>query len=340
MIVEAKRRGLLFDTIWRGTLSRLSLMLLVSLMATRTAADVLPEVISGGSDRAIKHWDKSGKLTATVGTQDDTIYALAFVPGESDKLAAVSADGALKLWDVAAKQMIWSVDAHSGGAYAVAISPNGRLIATGGADRHIRIWDRSNGKRLADMDVHSDAVRALQFASDGKVLVSGGADRTLRIGAVRVDAGVGVVLEYHSNIFAHDGTITALDISHDNRAIASVSEDGYLKTWRLDSGSLNNRIRVSGRAVRAVAYSPDSSLIATGDEDGKIRLWNAATGMALPFTGAHDRSVYALAWSPDGKTLISGGADKALRFWNVTKAQQIAIITAHDGTVRAVAVVP
>lgn len=308
----------------------------------------LPSVVSGGSDHCIKRWDAAGRMSATLGAQDSsiTVIAMLFIMDKNRKpvplLISGGKSGLLKIWgaseDEAANAMpLRSVKAHEGGVTALAVSPNGLLIATGGADAYIRLWDRGTEQMLVEMKAHDAAVQSLRFTPDSKTLVSGGADRLIRIWKVGDGAQT---LDYQSTILAHDAGITAIALSPDGLTVASVSADGYLKVWQIMGGSLQKHIRVTGRGVLAVAFSPDGKTIATGDEDGKVRLWNVKTGLAMPFVGSHERGVYALAWTPDGEMLVSGGGDKTLRYWNVASGRQIARIAAHDGTVQTIAIVP
>ena len=308
----------------------------------------LPAVVSGGSDHYIKRWDAAGRMSATLGAQDSSITAIAllFVMNKNHKVAPLlisgGTGGLLKIWgaseDGAANAMpLRSVKAHDGGITALAVSPNGLLIATGGADAYIRLWDRLTGMMLVEMKAHDAAVQSLQFTPDGKTLVSGGADRLLRVWSVGNDAQT---LDYQSTILAHDAPITALALSPNGQSVASVSADGYLKVWQVRGGSLEKHIHVSGRGVLAVAFAPDGKTIATGDQDGKIHVWSVKTGLATPFAGSHERGVTALAWTSDSEMLVSGSSDKTLRYWNVASGRQIARIAAHDGTVQTIAIVP
>ncbi len=297
----------------------------------------LPGIITAGGDRAIKRWDMSGKLACTVGVHADTINAIAIVPGSGGlKLVSVGSDGWLKVWNIQTATALASIDTHHGAVTALALSPDGRLAATGGTDDQIRLWNLANGHMLAEIKAHGDTVRALQFSRDGARLVSGSADRLIRIWRVGDN---GKSLDYRGNILAHDDAVTGIVLPPDDE-IASVSGDGYLKFWESDNGGLKNRVHVSARGVLAIAISPDGRTIATGDEDGKIHLWNAATGMPVAFMGSHDRAVCALAWAPDGATLVSGSEDKTVRYWNVAAGRQIARIAAHDGAVKAIVVLP
>ncbi len=307
----------------------------------------LPEVVTGGSDHFIKHWNGMGQLNMVMGAHDAgvNVVALLFASGKDGKPLSLLLSGGdmglLKMWDASSDEManalpLRSVKAHDGALTALAVSSNGLLIATGGADTYIRLWYRPTGQMLCEVKAHDDAVRSLQFTRDGGTLVSAGADHLIR--AWRVGAG-GQDLDCLTTIVAHEDTINALSLAPDGRTVASVSQDGYLKLWQVKDGILLRRIRVCPRGVLTTAFAHDGATIATGDQDGKIRIWNARTGMPTPFIGVQERGVYALAWTREGDMLVSGG-DKSLYYWNVALNRQTARIAAHDGIVQALAIVP
>ena len=191
------------------------------------------------------------------------MVALTFVPDKNRRPVPVLVSGGmagqLKIWDMSDEETAnasvpRSVKAHEGGMTALAISPDGLLIATGGADNYIRLWYRPTGQMLSEVKAHGAAVSSLQFTRDGATLVSGGADRLVRIWHVGAQ---GQLLDYTSTILAHESAVTAIAISPDASTIASVSTDGYLKLWDMNGGSLLKRIHVSNRAVLAVAFAPD-----------------------------------------------------------------------------------
>lgn len=69
---------------------------------------------------------------------------------------------------------------HKGSIHTVAISPNGRLMASAGEDTTIILWDLGSGKRLKTMTGHTGFIYSIAFNSDSTILVSGSADRTMR----------------------------------------------------------------------------------------------------------------------------------------------------------------
>ncbi len=310
---------------------------MAAISGARCLSDVeLPTVISGGSDHNIKRWDSSGKLIDTLGTLDDSVTVLRIAPDGS--LLSGGADGLVKSWSLADARETRSITAGRSAVTAITVSPDGAVFAVGTADGKISLFNSATGKRLSETAAHAGAVKGLIFTPDGTELISGSADKTIRIWRTVRDSGH---LEYRSNIAAHDEAVTGMAAAAGGSLFATVSDDGYLKTWHLDGG-LVGRMKVCDHGVSSVAFSPDGRTIATGDRDGKIKLWNAQSSapMSSVFQHERDRAVLALTFTVSGKALVSGGADKTVRYWNLENGQKIKTIAAHDGEVQALALAP
>ena len=60
---------------------------------------------------------------------------------------------------------------------AVAISPDGRRVATGGSDHVVRVWDVYTSEEVLALKGHTQAVAEVKFTADGTALMSrGGTD--------------------------------------------------------------------------------------------------------------------------------------------------------------------
>jgi len=68
-----------------------------------------------------------------------------------------------------------------GGVTALAVSPDGKILASGGDDQTIHLWSLPEKTELASWKAHDSRVLVLTFSPDNRSLVSGSADGTIRI---------------------------------------------------------------------------------------------------------------------------------------------------------------
>jgi transcription initiation factor TFIID subunit 5 len=87
------------------------------------------------------------------------------------------------MWDLQSGHQVRLFSGHFGAVRAVAISPDGRMLATSGDDPFINIWDLGSGKKMHTLQGHTGRVHSLDFSMEGStgVLASGGDDDTVRI---------------------------------------------------------------------------------------------------------------------------------------------------------------
>ena len=119
---------------------------------------------------------------------------------------------------------------HGGAVGAVAVTPDGRQIVSGGDDDGtIRVWDRDSGEELVALTGHTGALWAVAVTPDGRQIVSGGADGTVRVW----DRGSG---REQVALTGHTGLVLTVAVTPDGRQIVSGGADGTVRIWDRGSG--------------------------------------------------------------------------------------------------------
>ena len=252
---------------------------------------------------------------------------------------------------------------HSRSVYVVAVSPDGRLVATGGADGAVRLWDLRTHQQIRALANQRAGVIGLAFSPDGQVLAS--SDRTrihlwnpatgahlasLR-GAGSVSEGLAFAQRgrrllagygrgaWRSWTLAHGAPVGKprtvrlpyasfvrdMDFSPDGRLVAFVPL-GTPRILLLDTrrgAAQRGRLILPRTDIFAVAFSPDGRTLAAAGRSKNIALWSVRTRRRIGVLEGGTRDVSNLAFSRDGRRLAATGADNAISIWNVSERRRI-----------------
>ena len=228
---------------------------------------------------------------------------------------------------------------HQGEITAIALSPDGALIASGSTDKTIKLWSLAGellytwpGKSFRFLQGHQDRITALQFSPSSEILISSSADGTIK----QWDLNSG---DLFSSLPGHGWSVAAIALSPEEPLLASGSDDGLIQLWDLETEALITNLVQLTQPITALVIDATGETV--WSSSGKsICQWDLATDRMLTALKGHAEGVSTIALRSDNCTLISGGNDKLLKIWNLNTGQQQKVIAAHRDRINAVAIHP
>jgi WD40 repeat protein len=184
------------------------------------------EILAIACDGALlKLWDVTNGEEPRSFKWPRLILSLALSPNRPT-LATANWAGGVTLWSTEQDQELYTLQAHTAHATAVAFSPDGNILATGGNDAAVKLWDSASGQSLGTLKGHLARVRCVAFSPDGKTLASGGEDGTIKLWAPADRAEI-------TTLRGHCAPVTCVAFGRDGHTLASGSDDKSVKLWNL-----------------------------------------------------------------------------------------------------------
>jgi len=155
------------------------------------------------------------------------------------------------------------------------------------------------------------AIDKVAFLHDGKRLINSGS-RGIRIWDVKS----GIIKD---SISGHTFTVNKVNLSKDNKFIASAGDDGRIILWDFKTGWPLKVISGKSKYLQSVIFTQDgNSIISCSNGDTLIRVWDIMSGDEIKSFKGHDAAVSSLALNRDGDKLVSGSYDFTIKIWDVS----------------------
>ncbi|MDZ4764238.1 MAG: protein kinase [Chloroflexota bacterium] len=189
-------------------------------------------LLSGGEDQRVILWNIAD------GSHDVLTEAASSVQSV-DMTASVAAagelDGTIQLWRVPEGEPLTELH-HLGGVSSVALSADGRWLASGGQDGALQVWDVATGQPLYEsVRGHTSKITDLQFQPGNRLLASSSEDGTVRLWDVSTGRMLGQPLR------GHDDWVLSLAFSPDGQRLISGGYDGRVIAWETDFAGWQRR---------------------------------------------------------------------------------------------------
>lgn len=242
-------------------------------------------IVSGSYDRQLIWWNTtSGEPIRTVAAHDGWVRDLA-VLADGGRLVSVGDDMLVKVWDANTGELVRTLEGHARrtpqghvtAIYVVAVSPDGKHIASGDRIGDVRVWETETGTLAQRFDVpvlytydprqrkrSIGGIRSLAFSLDGKFLAVGG------IGQIENVDGLGGPA--HLEIW------------------------DWQKPQRIHTGGADGFKAI----IHHLQFAPDAAWLigAGGGEDGLIAFWKPETTPAAPIASGGAESEKAADIKP------------------------------------------
>ncbi|KAG6874872.1 hypothetical protein C0992_006133, partial [Termitomyces sp. T32_za158] len=215
----------------------------------------------------------------------------------------------------------------------VAISPDGKCIASSSDDNSTRVWNAFSGAQLQELNGHTQFVTSVAFSPDSKYIASGSWDKSVRVW----NAFSGAQLQ---ELNGHTQFVTSVAFAPDEKCIVSGSHDKSVRVWDYFSGIQLQELNGHTDRVTSVAFSSDGKCIVSSSHDMSVRLWDTFSGAKLQELNGHTQFVTSVAFAPDSKCIASGSWDKSVRVWDVSNGAQLQELNDHTQPVTSVAFSP
>jgi len=236
---------------------------------------------------------------------------------------------------------VFTLTGHEGPVKAIALSPDGQLLASGSTDRSIKLWELGSGRllhtfpgrSLRSPSGHNARIRALAFSPDGRTLISGSDDCTLKWWDLETR-------KFLQQTPEHGWSIAAIAVSQNGQMLASGGGDGLVDLWELASGAPLARLQKHRDAISSLLLSPDGKTLISASDDNTIRLWDLEGDRIIRTLRGHGDRVCAVGISANWLSLVSASTDETIRFWDLSDGRVIDTFLAHRAGVTCLALAP
>ncbi|GAB4522447.1 MAG: hypothetical protein OHK0046_34980 [Anaerolineae bacterium] len=261
----------------------------------------------------------------TIQAHDASVWGVAF-SHNIQLLATCSNDNLVRIWSLQDLPDLYELTQfadHHDPVYALAFSPDGRLLGSASHDKTVHLRDISRigltGRAEAIVPLlHASQVYSLAFSPQSDILATASRDSTIRFWYLDPAKSLQELrLGKPEFLIGHSSWVNHVAFSPIGVVLASASHDTTIRLW--DPFQFETIAILKGHtdSVNSIAFSPDGRLLVSTSKDNTVKIWDIATQRDIATIRGHSKWVNSASFSPDGSLLVTASADHTIKFWGV-----------------------
>ena len=244
--------------------------------------------------------------------------ATPFAVAQDMSVAAHATPGdKVRVIDLASGRERWSAKAAQEGVKALALSPDGKILASGAGftESAIRLWDVASGQEVNRLSGHRFFIAALMFWPDGKTLASASGDQTIRLWDISNPRNV----PPPRVLRGHKLEVWRLALLPDTVTLVSGGKDGSVCFWDTTSSRQENARIILPGTFSSWRFDPESKSVATLARNGNVVRWSGASFQEMEpvYRIDPDFDAYSTLFSADTRLLAAGSKQGRIRVWDL-----------------------
>ncbi|XP_013867463.1 PWP2 small subunit processome component [Austrofundulus limnaeus] len=265
-------------------------------------------------------------LIHSLSISDQRIASVAFNSSGDWIAFGCSRMGQLLVWEWQSESYVFKQQGHFNNMAALAYSPDGQYIVTGGDDGKVKVWNTNSGHCFVTFTEHSSSITGVTFTSSGFVIISASLDGTVRAFDLHR------YRNFRTFTSPRPAQFSSLAVDVSGELVSAGAQDSFeIFLWSMQTGRLLEVLGGHEGPVSSLCFSPVQSILASASWDRTIRLWDMLDSWQVKETLRLTSDGLCVTYRPDGQELAVATLNGEISFWNPqTAAQTGSLAGRHD----------
>ncbi len=262
--------------------------------------------------------------------------------------------------------------AHEHRITSMALSPDGKLLASTGEEGCLRLWATGSWSQLQTLPIEGTRISQLRWSSDSRYVAFVCDSLSVQVWDTRhmrkeqelshqskvhdlawhtkghllytacADQQIHSwnlrLQRINGTLEGHEGAVRALLFDPKSKMLVSGGDDSHIKMWSVERKKLFQNLSFTTASISAMTLSHSSNMLATGHADNVIQVRDLRTGHLKCSLTGHEGTITCLSFGPNDRWLASGSMDGTLRIWDSREYKLIHTIGHHNSPVHSIGV--